>query len=78
MQTTKLTVRVPRELVENAKRDAAENNTTLTRLVEAYLRRLPTQPTLENAPIVRGLTGILSTEDPIQDYKQHLVRKYSK
>ena len=43
MQETKLTVRVPRELLENVKRYAAENNTTLTDLIEAYLRRIPSR-----------------------------------
>ncbi len=38
MEETKLTVRVPRDLLENFKRYAAENNTTLTDLIEAYLR----------------------------------------
>lgn len=35
MQKTKLTVRVPRELLESVKRYAAEQNTTLTGLIEA-------------------------------------------
>ena len=41
MDQTKLTVRVPRDLLENVKRYAAQNNTTLTNLIEAYLRRIP-------------------------------------
>jgi hypothetical protein len=41
MEQTKLTVRVPRDLLENIKRYAAENNTTITDLIEAYLRRIP-------------------------------------
>jgi len=76
MQHTKLTVRVPRDLLENIKRYAAQNNTTLTDLIEAYLRRIPAQPPLENAPIVRRLTGTLSSEVTIQDHKKHLEEKY--
>ena len=76
MQETKLTVRVPRDLLENIKRYAAQNNTTLTDLIEAYLRRIPAQQSLENAPIVRRLTGTLSPDVAIQDYKQHLEEKY--
>ena len=38
MEQTKLTVRVPRDLLENVKRYAKENNTTITDLIEAYLR----------------------------------------
>ena len=76
MQETKLTVRVPRDLLENIKRYAAQNNTTLTGLIEAYLRHIPAQPPLENAPIVRRLSGTLSPEITTQDYKKHLEEKY--
>ena len=76
MQETKLTVRVPRDLLENITRYAAQNNTTLTGLIEAYLRRIPAQPPLENAPIVRRLSGTLSPDITIQDYKKHLEEKY--
>jgi hypothetical protein len=76
MEETKLTVRVPRDLLENVKRYAAKNNTTLTKLIEAYLRRIPAQHPLENAPIVRRLSGILPPEASIQDYKKHLDEKY--
>ena len=78
MEETKLTVRVPRDLLENAKRHAAQNQTTLTGLIEAYLRRIPDQPSLANAPIVRRLSGRLGPEITIQDYKQHLEEKYGK
>lgn len=76
MQETKLTVRVPRDLLENIKRYAAQNNTTLTDLIEAYLRRIPVQQPLDSAPIVRRLTGILSSDVTTQDYKKHLEEKY--
>jgi len=76
MQETKLTVRVPRDLLENIKRYAAQNHTTLTNLIEAYLRRIPAQPALEDAPIVRRLSGTLSSEVDIQDYRKHLEEKY--
>lgn len=76
MQETKLTVRVPRELLENVKRYAAENNTTLTDLIEAYLRRIPARQSMENAPIVRRLSGTLTQDVMIQDYKKHLEDKY--
>jgi hypothetical protein len=76
MNETKLTVRVPRELLENIKRYAAENNTTLTDLIEAYLRHIPAREPLDNAPIVRRLSGALSQVVSIQDYKKHLEEKY--
>jgi hypothetical protein len=76
MQETKLTVRIPRDLLENIKRYAAQNNTTLTNLIEGYLRRIPVIEPLDNAPIVQRLSGTLSQTVSIQDYQKHLEEKY--
>lgn len=76
MEQTKLTVRIPRDLLENVKRYAAENHTTVTDLIEAYLRRIPVGESLKDAPIVRHLSGILPTNISIQDYREHLDEKY--
>ena len=76
MDETKLTVRISRDLVENAKLYAAQNHTTLTELIESFLQRLPAQHQLENAPIVRRLSGSLPQNVTIQDYKDHLESKY--
>lgn len=78
MQETKLTVRVPRGLLENVKRYAAKNNTTLTALIEAYLRHIPSQAPLEDAPIVQRLSGILSQDVSMDDYRKHLEEKYAR
>jgi hypothetical protein len=78
MQNTKLTVRVPKDLLENVKRYAQQNNTTLTALIEAYLRRIPPQEPFDDAPIVRRLSGSLSQDVTIQDHKEHLVEKYGR
>jgi hypothetical protein len=76
---TKLTVRVPRHLLENAKRYARENNTTLTELISTYLQHIPSvQESLANAPIVRRLTGSLSPDISVDDYKKHLEEKYGR
>jgi len=78
MDETKLTVRVPRDLLENVKRYAAEHHTTLTDLIEAYLRRIPDQPPMGGAPIVRRLSGSLSPDVTLRDYKKHLEDKYAR
>jgi len=77
MERTKLTVRVPSEVLEGAKRYARDNRTTLTRLVSEYLRQLtaPSDP-LAGAPIVRRLSGSLSQDVSVEDYREHLERKY--
>jgi len=76
MKDTKMTVRVSRDLLENAKEYAAKNHTTLTDLIEAYLRNIPNQINLEEAAIVRRLSGILPSDINVQDYKDHLDKKY--
>ena len=76
MQKTKLTVRIPQDLLENFKQYAKEKNTTMTALVETYLRRIPPQELLADAPIVRRLSGILSQQVSLEDYKKHLAEKY--
>lgn len=76
MEQTKLTVRVSRDLLENLKRYAWQNDTTITDLIEAYLRRVPVQGTLDEAPIVQRLSGSMSTAVSVQDYRAHLEEKY--
>jgi hypothetical protein len=77
MQETKLTIRLPRKLLENAKRYARQQNTTLTQLINEYLYRIPAPTSaLENAPIVRKLSGTLSKDASMEDYKTHLEEKY--
>jgi hypothetical protein len=76
MKDTKLTVRVPSHLLDNFKRYAARHGTTQSALIEAYLRWFPSQDELEDAPIVKRLSGILSQEVTIQDYREYLEDKY--
>ena len=77
MEQTKMTVRLPRDLVEGAKRYAEDHDTTLTRLVSEYFRTLGAENApLSNAPIVRRLSGILAQEAPVEDYHRYLEDKY--
>ena len=76
MQKTKLTIRVSQDLLENFKQYAQKRNTTMTALLEAYLQRLSIEEPLTDAPIVRRLSGILSQDVDIADYKTHLAEKY--
>jgi hypothetical protein len=74
---TKLTVRVSRRILENAKRYARDNNTTLTELISTYLQQIPDAAIgLEDAPIVRRLSGSISPNVTVEDYKKHLDEKY--
>jgi hypothetical protein len=67
---TILTVRVSRNLLENARRYARQNDTTLTELISTYLQTISVEGSgLEDAPIVRRLTGLLAPDVAIDDYK---------
>ena len=76
MTEAKLTVRVERDLLENAKRYASRQHTNLTELIHAFLTQLPDQTDLADAPIVRRLSGILPNTVGVDDYKKHLDEKY--
>lgn len=76
MRKTKLTVRIPQNVLDNFRRYAEEKNTTMPSLVEAYLHRLLHQEIPEDAPIVRRLSGTLSQKISVEDHKNHLSEKY--
>jgi hypothetical protein len=77
METKKMTVRVPKHLLEQAKQYARDNDTTLTRLITTYLAQITTQgDPLAGAPIVKRLSGSLSQDVTIADYRRHLEDKY--
>jgi hypothetical protein len=77
VQDTKLTIRVPRDVLEGAKDYAHRNRTTLTRLVSEYLRRLGAErDPLAEAPTVRRLAGALSPRASVDDYRVYLEEKY--
>ncbi len=78
MSDTKLTVRVSKHLLEGAKRYARQHDTTLTRLVTSYLEAILVQADLlPDAPIVRRLSGILSSDVSVEDYHAYLEKKYA-
>ena len=78
MNDTRLTVRVPRHLLEEAREYARENQTTLTRLVSEYLRQIAgRRDALADAPIVQRLSGSLSQAVSSSDYNEYLDEKYA-
>jgi hypothetical protein len=76
MEEMKLTVRVSKNLVEKAKHYAAINHTTLTNLIETYLQSIPAADYFDEAPITRRLVGSVPADVSIEDYHEHLDKKY--
>jgi hypothetical protein len=68
---------VPRALLEGAKRYAEEHDTSLTRLISEYLHRLSVETDEHrDAPVVQRLSGILSQDVDVADYRRYLEEKY--
>jgi len=76
----KLTLSVDEKVVGGAKRYAARQRTSVSRLVEQYLRLLAKgSETDRNAmpPILARWRGLLKgSRLDVQDYRRHLERKY--
>ncbi len=75
-QKTKLTVRVDRAALDRAKRYAALNKTSLSKLISDFLGVLDADTRPSQAPILRKLTGILPAEASSEDHRAHLAKKY--
>lgn len=77
MDETKLTVRIARDTLTEAKRYAREHHTTLTRLVVTHLEHLHARPDAQaDAPITRRLSGTLPPQASAGDYRDYLDSKY--
>ena len=77
MEMTKLTIRIPADVLERAKAYAETNQTSVTRLVSQYLSQLPTEESyLKDAPITQSLIGTLSPDTTVEDYWRYIDEKY--
>jgi len=76
----KLTLSVDEEVVEAAKRYAAQRRTSVSQMVEDYLRlvsRLAEPRTKPMPPILARWHGVLKGSGlDVSDYRKHLERKY--
>lgn len=71
----KVTLTVDEAVVERAKRFAEQRNTSVSALVERFLRLLVEPPEIELTPTVAQLKGIARGADP-DDYHRYLEKKY--
>ena len=85
--STKLTLTVDKQVIEEAKKYAKEQGRSLSNLIEDYLKLLIEPPSLANdefeySPIVKSLKGSVKVEEEDFDYKevleQELIKKYLK
>lgn len=80
---TKLTLKLDESVIERAKIYARKKNTSLSHLVEMYLNFLTAakEEGDEITPLVKSLSGIIELPkdtDLENNYKSHILKKYSK
>ena len=81
MGKTKLTLSVDREVVVRAKDFARSHDTSLSRLVESFLRRLNVtgdRVSSKDAPIVSQLRGLGRPSGGRTEYRRHVEKKYGR
>ncbi len=78
---TKLTLRLKKKVIDQAKKYATDHETSLSKMIENYLSAITTESkSIENiSPLVQSLSGVIQlTEDenPKEKYHEHLKEKY--
>jgi hypothetical protein len=80
---TKLTLKLDKDIIKQAKTYAQNKQQSLSALVENYFRFLldqeQTSSMSEISPVVRELSGIIQLDDEIdihEEYTDYLLKKY--
>jgi hypothetical protein len=78
---TKLTLRLNKKVIDQAKQYANDHETSLSKLVENYLSAVTNESrSIEKiSPLVQSLSGVIQlseNEDPKRTYQEHIKEKY--
>jgi Family of unknown function (DUF6364) len=78
---TKLTLRLKKKVIDQAKKYANDHETSLSKLIENYLSAITNETkTDENiSPLVKSLSGVIhlsAPEDLKEKYHKHINEKY--
>ena len=78
---TKLTLRLKKKVIDQAKKYANDHETSLSKLIENYLSAITNESrSIEKiSPLVQSLSGVIQlseSEDPKRTYQEHLKEKY--
>jgi hypothetical protein len=78
---TKLTLRLKKKVIDQAKKYANDHETSLSKLIENYLSAITneTRSIEKISPLVQSLSGVIQlseNEDPKRTYQEHLNEKY--
>lgn len=78
-EKTKLTLRLNKRLIEQAKAYAARHNLSVSELVETYFLNLKDADSEAHTPLVQQLTGILPESVDVESaYGDYLADKYGR
>ena len=74
----KLTLSIDQTVIERARRYSERHGTSISRLVTNYLAQLEDEKraTKRDSATVRRLRGVLPPEAHIEEYHEHVERKY--
>ncbi|HPT69503.1 MAG TPA: DUF6364 family protein [Syntrophomonas sp.] len=78
---TKLTLRLKKKVIDQAKKYANDHSTSLSKLIENYLSAITIESgsTEKITPLVKSLSGVIQVskiEDPKGNYQEHIKEKY--
>jgi hypothetical protein len=78
---TKLTLRLKKKVIDQAKKYANDHETSLSKLIENYLSAITNETKTDEtiSPLVKSLTGVIhlsATEDLKEKYHKHINEKY--
>jgi len=78
---TKLTLRLKKKVIDQAKKYANDHETSLSKLIENYLSAITNESrSIEKiSPLVQSLSGVIQlseNEDPKGNYQEHIKEKY--
>lgn len=77
---TKLTLKLNKQIIENAKKYAKEKKVSLSKIIESYLQSITSEndTKIEITPFVESLSGVidLKESDYKRDYSDYLNAKY--
>ncbi len=77
METTKLTIRLPRKDVEFAKGYAKTHGITVTEVIDHLLRRLQAVQRTGLHPEVEAISGLVPSDvNARSEYHEHLLRRH--
>lgn len=78
---TKLTLRLKKRVIDQAKRYAADHDTSLSKIIENYLAAITAESEEKDeiSPLVKSLSGVIQLPQSVNDKEllhKHLNEKY--